>query len=145
MHPVQSIQKIQYVFITDNIHRGRMHVSHCPTDHMVTDVFSKPLQGTTFRKFCNLIIMNHDDGICNESCDTCASHPVCTGVCWIIGSGSESGSTCNACFTCRDHDADDDAFASGRKAMNGSSSRTSIGEHTVGHRPPRTPPCGKTL
>ena len=22
--------------------------------------------------------------------------------CWIIGSGSESGSTCNMCFTCRD-------------------------------------------
>ena len=52
-----------------------MHVSHCPTDCMVADFFTKPLQGTSFRKFRNLI-MNHDDGICNESCDTRASHPV---------------------------------------------------------------------
>ena len=34
--------------------------------------------------------------------------------CWIIGSGSEFGRTCNTCFTCRDQNADDDAFASGR-------------------------------
>ena len=52
-----------------------MHVSHCPTDCMVADFFTKPLQGTSFRKFRNHI-MNHDDGICDESCDTCASHPV---------------------------------------------------------------------
>ena len=52
-----------------------MHVSHCPMDCMVADFFTKPLQGTSFRKFHNLIV-NHDDGICNESCDTCASHPV---------------------------------------------------------------------
>ena len=52
-----------------------MHVSHCPTDRMVANFFTKPLQGTSFRKFRNLI-MNHDDGICNESCDACASHPV---------------------------------------------------------------------
>ena len=54
---------------------GRMCVSHCPMDCMVTDFFTKPLQGTSFRKFHDLI-MNHDDGICNESCDTCASQTV---------------------------------------------------------------------
>ena len=42
---------------------------------MVADFFTKPLQVTSFRKFHNLI-MNHDDGICNESCDTHASHPI---------------------------------------------------------------------
>ena len=52
-----------------------MRVSHCPTDRMVADFFTKPLQGTSFRKFRNHI-MNHDDGICDESCDTRASHPV---------------------------------------------------------------------
>ena len=52
-----------------------MRVSHCPTDCMVADFFTKPLQGTSFKKFCNLI-MNHDDGICNDSCDTRTSHPV---------------------------------------------------------------------
>ena len=67
--------EIRYFFVTDNIHRGRMRVSHCPTDRMVADFFTKPLQGTSFRKFRNLI-MNHDDGICDESCDTRASHPV---------------------------------------------------------------------
>ena len=67
--------EIRYFFVTDNIHRGRMRVSHCPTDRMVADFFTKPLQGTSFRKFRNLI-MNHDDSICDESCDTRASHPV---------------------------------------------------------------------
>ena len=52
-----------------------MHVSHCPTDCMVADFFTKPLQGTSFRKFRNLI-MNYDDVICDESCDTCAFNPV---------------------------------------------------------------------
>ena len=51
-----------------------MRVNHCPTDCMVADFFTKPLQGTSFRKFCNLI-KNHDDGTCKESCDTRASHP----------------------------------------------------------------------
>ena len=40
---------------------------------------SKPLQGTSVRKFRRFIIMNHDDGICNKSCDTCAVAQECVG------------------------------------------------------------------
>ena len=37
-----------------------MNLAYCPTDAMVADYFTKPLQGTKFRKFCTMI-MNYQD------------------------------------------------------------------------------------
>ena len=37
-----------------------MSLAYCPTDAMVTDYFTKPLQGTKFRNFCAMI-MNYQD------------------------------------------------------------------------------------
>ena len=37
-----------------------MSLVYCPTDDMVAAYFTKPLQGTKFRKFCAMI-MNHRD------------------------------------------------------------------------------------
>ena len=37
-----------------------MSLAYCPTDAMVADYFTKPLQGTKFRKF-HAMIMNHQD------------------------------------------------------------------------------------
>lgn len=48
--------EIRYYFITDNINRGRCSVTYCPTEQMVGDFFTKPLQGTQFRKFRDLIM-----------------------------------------------------------------------------------------
>ena len=47
---------IRYFFVTDRIKNGEVSVSHCPTGEMVADFLTKPLQGTTFRKFRNLIM-----------------------------------------------------------------------------------------
>ena len=48
--------EVQYYFITDHIDRDRVRVSYCPTGDMLADYFSKPLQGSLFRKFHNLIL-----------------------------------------------------------------------------------------
>ena len=51
---------IWYYFVTDHIARGKMSLAYCPTDAMVADYFTKPLQGTRFRKF-RTMIMNYQD------------------------------------------------------------------------------------
>ena len=48
--------EVRYYFITDHIARDRVQVSYCPTGDMLADYFSKPLQGSLFRKFRNLIL-----------------------------------------------------------------------------------------
>ena len=42
---------IRYYFVTDRIKAGEVSVSHCPTDDMTADYFTKPTQGAKFRKF----------------------------------------------------------------------------------------------
>lgn len=49
--------EIQYYFVTDNIKRNNMSVMYCPTAEMIADFFTKPLQGSLFRKF-RAFIMN---------------------------------------------------------------------------------------
>ena len=48
--------EVRYYFITDHINRDHLRVSYCPTRDMLADYFSKPLQGSLFRKFRNLIL-----------------------------------------------------------------------------------------
>ena len=48
---------IRYYFLSDRIANGELRVEFCPTDNMVADYFTKPLQGEKFRKF-RKIIMN---------------------------------------------------------------------------------------
>ena len=48
--------EVRYYFITDHIDRDRVQVSYCPTGDMLADYFSKPLQGSLFRKFRYLIL-----------------------------------------------------------------------------------------
>ena len=43
--------EIRYFFLTDVIQKGLIKVEYCPTDEMVADVFTKPLQGKKFREF----------------------------------------------------------------------------------------------
>jgi hypothetical protein len=43
--------EIRYYFITDNIRRGTASVEYCPTEDMYADFFTKPIQGSLFRKF----------------------------------------------------------------------------------------------
>ena len=56
--------------ITDTIRRGQTRVEYCPTEHMVADFFTKPLQGASFTKFRNLSSFSGDD-IPSESAQEC--------------------------------------------------------------------------
>ena len=40
-------------WIVDQVKKGIVNVEHEPTDDMVADYFTKPLQGSIFRKFRN--------------------------------------------------------------------------------------------
>ena len=57
--------EVRYYFITDHIARDRLRVSYCPTGDMLADYFSKPLQGSLFRKFRNLILNVNPKGELN--------------------------------------------------------------------------------
>jgi hypothetical protein len=42
---------IRYFFVTDRIQSRELTVEYCPTEEMLADMFTKPLQGSLFRKF----------------------------------------------------------------------------------------------
>jgi hypothetical protein len=50
---------LRYFYVKDKIDSGDLHIEHCPTDRMVADFFTKPLQGVLFRKMRDYI-MNID-------------------------------------------------------------------------------------
>jgi hypothetical protein len=41
----------RFYFITDQIHNNELSVEYCPTEEMIGDYFTKPLQGKLFYKF----------------------------------------------------------------------------------------------
>jgi hypothetical protein len=43
--------RVRYFFIKDRVSNGDITIKHCPTGEMLTDHFTKPLQGALFRKF----------------------------------------------------------------------------------------------
>lgn len=61
--------EIRYYFITDQIKRGNVSVKYCPTEQMLADFFTKPLQGSQFRKLRKLLMNLPDDA--NDSLQEC--------------------------------------------------------------------------
>ena len=47
---------IKYFWCTDRIEKGNVSVEHCPTEAMLADFMSKPLQGKLFTRFRNVIM-----------------------------------------------------------------------------------------
>ena len=47
---------VQYFFITDKIKKGEVKVAFCPTMNMLADFFTKPLQGSAFKKMRSIIL-----------------------------------------------------------------------------------------
>ena len=47
---------IRYFFIKDRIDNKELKIEYCPTDEMLADFFSKPLQGAKFIEFRNTIL-----------------------------------------------------------------------------------------
>ena len=42
---------IRYFFLTDQVEKGNLKIEYCPTENMIGDYMTKPLQGEKFRKF----------------------------------------------------------------------------------------------
>jgi hypothetical protein len=42
---------IRYFFMTDQVEKGNVQIEYCPTDLMIGDFMTKPLQGQKFRDF----------------------------------------------------------------------------------------------
>jgi hypothetical protein len=47
---------IRYFFIKDQIANGEINLIHCPTAKMIADYFTKPLQGSLFVKFRDVVM-----------------------------------------------------------------------------------------
>jgi hypothetical protein len=56
---------VRYYFVTDRINKGDMIVEYCPTADMISDVLTKPLQGSPFRKLRALLLNLKDDPTAN--------------------------------------------------------------------------------
>ena len=52
---------ICYYFLSDCIANGELRVEYCPTNDMIADYYTKPLQGTKFREFRKLIMNLNED------------------------------------------------------------------------------------
>mmetsp|Transcript_34490 Transcript_34490/g.52948 ORF Transcript_34490/g.52948 Transcript_34490/m.52948 type:complete len:153 (+) Transcript_34490:854-1312(+) len=47
---------IQYFFVKHCINTEQLTIQHCPMDQMLTDFFTKPLQGSLFCKLCDMLL-----------------------------------------------------------------------------------------
>ena len=47
---------IRYFFIKDILKRGDIKLVHCPTERMIADCYTKPLQGSLFRKMRDILM-----------------------------------------------------------------------------------------
>ena len=47
---------VRYYFIKDYVERKEIHIIYCPTNQMVGDYFTKPLQGSQFLRFRDVIM-----------------------------------------------------------------------------------------
>ena len=47
---------IRYFFIKDILKRENIELIHCPTDRMIADFYTKPLQGSLFRKMRDIVM-----------------------------------------------------------------------------------------
>ena len=55
--------KIKYFFVTNQIKGNELRAFHCPTEVMVADFYTKPLQGILFTEHCNTILWINNDNI----------------------------------------------------------------------------------
>jgi len=47
---------VRYFFVTDKIKKGEVKIAYCPTQEMLGDFFTKPLQGTQFARMRSRIL-----------------------------------------------------------------------------------------
>jgi hypothetical protein len=54
---------IRYFFVADRVAAGEVSINYCPTGDMLADFFTKPLQGSIFRKFRDIILNIQGDPV----------------------------------------------------------------------------------
>jgi hypothetical protein len=54
--------------VKNRVASGEVNIQHCPTDEMIADYFTKPLQGDKFAKFCELIMNLDSNSPYHSSC-----------------------------------------------------------------------------
>ncbi len=47
---------IRYFFLKDLIDRGEVKIAYQPSKDMVADILTKPLQGSLFRRLCDILL-----------------------------------------------------------------------------------------
>ena len=47
---------IRYFFIKNVLEREGIELRHCPTERMIADYYTKPLQGSLFRKLRDILM-----------------------------------------------------------------------------------------
>mmetsp|Transcript_42935 Transcript_42935/g.62915 ORF Transcript_42935/g.62915 Transcript_42935/m.62915 type:complete len:105 (+) Transcript_42935:10-324(+) len=56
------------IFVHDRVSKGEIEVEYCPTELMLADYFTKPLQGKAFRRYWNIIMgKTHINDILDDS------------------------------------------------------------------------------
>ncbi len=48
--------EIRYYYVADRISKGDLLVLWCPTDKMIADFLTKPLQGKVFKQFRDMLM-----------------------------------------------------------------------------------------
>ena len=51
---------IRYFYVTEQVQNKTIHITHCPTEEMVANFFTKPLQGSLFTKMRNYVMGNEE-------------------------------------------------------------------------------------
>ena len=67
---------VRYFFVKDRLHGNNIKVTYCPTERMIADFLTKPLQGRLFRLFRAVLmghitineLMNTDDEVLDQIC-----------------------------------------------------------------------------
>ena len=65
---------VRCYFLKDHVDRNEIHIVYCPTDSMIGDYFTKPLQGSKFVQFRDVIMGTKCfDSLTKERVEECAS------------------------------------------------------------------------
>jgi len=65
--------EIRFFFVTDNVANKKLRIDYCPTDNMIADFFTKPLNGSKFRRFRAFILglPDVDNALAPAICKEC--------------------------------------------------------------------------
>ena len=64
---------IRYFFVADRIASKEVKVEYCPTGEMIADYFTKPLQGSLFKRFRDFIMNGNPSSTTTHGLEGCRS------------------------------------------------------------------------